>query len=54
MAAKKKTVQRRLKADERRKKIMRAAMRLFVERGFASARMEEIAEAAECTTGGRG
>ncbi len=51
MVVKKKNVQRRLKADERRKTIMRAAMRLFVEKGYSTTRMEEIAEAAGCTTG---
>jgi len=51
MAAKKKAVQRRLKADERRLIIMRAAMRQFVEKGFAATQMAEIAEAAGCTTG---
>ena len=51
MAAKKKAVQMRLKPDERRPMIMRAAMRLFVENGYAATQMEEIAEAAGCTTG---
>ncbi len=51
MAAKKKPIQRRLKADERRLIIMRAAMRLFIDKGYAATRMEEIAEAAGCTTG---
>jgi len=51
MVVKTKNVQRRLKADERRKTIMMAAMRLFVEKGYSTTRMEEIAEAAGCTTG---
>jgi AcrR family transcriptional regulator len=51
MAAKKKPIQRRLKADERRLTILSAAIRLFIEKGYAATRMEEIADAAGCTTG---
>lgn len=41
----------RLKAHDRRKAITKAAHRLFVEKGFDTTRMEDIAEAAGCTTG---
>ena len=41
----------RLKAEERRRRLMRAARRLFTEKGYEGATMEEIARAAECSTG---
>ena len=43
--------QRRLKADERRLTLIRAAVRLFTEKGYGETRMEKIAAAAGCTTG---
>jgi AcrR family transcriptional regulator len=41
----------RLKADERRERLVRAARKLFATRGYEATRMEDIAEAAGCTTG---
>lgn len=41
----------RLKADERREKLIRAARKLFTKNGYDATRMDEIAEAAQCTTG---
>lgn len=41
----------RLKADERRERLLRAARKLFTKNGYEATRMDEIAEAAECTTG---
>ena len=43
--------QKRLKADERRDKLMNAATKLFTEKGYRATRMEEIAAAAGCSTG---
>lgn len=43
--------QKRLKAEERRLTLIRAAVRLFTEKGYGETRMEEIASAAGCTTG---
>lgn len=42
---------KRLKADERREEIIRAARMLFSRNGYEATRVEEIAEAAGCTTG---
>ncbi len=42
---------KRLKADERRQEIVRAARKLFTQNGYEATRVEEIAEAAGCTTG---
>ena len=42
---------KRLKADERRQEIIRAARKLFTRKGYEATRVEEIAEAAGCTTG---
>lgn len=41
----------RLKADDRREKLLRAARKLFTRNGYDATRMDEIAEAASCTTG---
>lgn len=42
---------KRLTADERRAKIIEAARTLFAEQGFEATRVEDIAEAAGCSTG---
>ena len=42
---------KRLKAVERRGEIIRAARKLFTRNGYEATRVEEIAEAAGCTTG---
>lgn len=42
---------KRMKADARRETLIKAARRLFVEKGYDATKMEEIAEAAGCTTG---
>ena len=41
----------RLTGDERRLVIIRAARRLFADKGYEATKMEEVAEAAGCTTG---
>lgn len=41
----------RLNADERREKLLRAARKLFTRNGYDATKMDEIAEAAHCTTG---
>lgn len=40
-----------MKADARRETLIKAARRLFTEKGYDATKMEEIAEAAGCTTG---
>lgn len=42
---------KRLTADARREGIVKAARKLFATRGYEDTRVEEIAEAAGCTTG---
>ena len=41
----------RLTGDERRVTIIRAARRLFADQGYENTKMEEVADAAGCTTG---
>lgn len=42
---------KRMKAEARRKILIKAARELFTERGYDATKMEEVAERAGCTTG---
>ena len=42
---------KRLSADDRRKTLIQAAIKLFTEKGYHPTRMDEIAEEAGCTIG---
>ena len=46
------TAPRQARAVERRETLLRAAARVFAQRGYASAQMDEIARAAETSKGG--